>query len=735
MPHKEVLYGWFILITLLFVAILFISNPLSSPTGYAVSLLANPEVSAEKTWDFLNSSDYTYNSSAISVNGSAQLALIPTTTSTTINEVNETPLLSAVKYEDDDTEDKTSKVNTIGQGKVQLNEGEVVLEVKLGQEMQDNDLLSLYLLKGTAAGGKIYLCTDSSGCSAGEYGNRTLPGTVAEGWYNVTLSGIPAAHDTFFLDSPDKIEIDMVKGYYKSTRTETTAVTSYPSSASIQTEDFQPADWKNWGALSKEEQLNGQTVNYYYSTDSGSTWTALPAGGNLSAVTGSMIQLKAELSSNTSSTPIIDTLTLAYSTQVPCTESWAEQYGSCLKDDTRLKYYTDSNGCGTTSSLPADNNTYVSCDYCALSNCSGSARQKPVAETRGNKTVYMVDAKDAANTKLEIEAENPPASVEMVEYAHNIKNETPSSTAVNRYVEIESAAAAISSVKIIIYYNDSEIATIDENTLKIYYYNESSKVWDALESTVNASGNYVSAVVPHLSWYGLFGQEASSDAGSSASSSAGGGGSGRRNTEIAAPASDDSAVEIAETILPTRSELESNAELTAPISETSCEYVVEMSLPEEVVLGEDESYEGEIANKGNCEIPRLKLDLSPELQEVVTSPARYFESLAPGNKTNFVLIRIQQQGGLFGATSYVVGTLLKRKVSGMVIIEGQDQQQALFRRELPLEVILEPRFPGDEAVSLVIILLTLATISTGMFFRRKKEKKKFSSSKRKRIHP
>lgn len=45
-----------------------------------------------------------------------------------------------------------------------------------------------------------------------------------------------------------------------------------------------------------------------------------------------------------------------------CNENWKLQYSSCIvENDTRLKYYTDSTGCGKSYSLPADNGTYVQC--------------------------------------------------------------------------------------------------------------------------------------------------------------------------------------------------------------------------------------------------------------------------------------------------------------------------------------------------------------------------------------
>jgi len=48
-----------------------------------------------------------------------------------------------------------------------------------------------------------------------------------------------------------------------------------------------------------------------------------------------------------------------------CQESWQANYGSCLTNDTQLKWYADANSCGTANELPADNGTYVSCNYCS----------------------------------------------------------------------------------------------------------------------------------------------------------------------------------------------------------------------------------------------------------------------------------------------------------------------------------------------------------------------------------
>ena len=47
-----------------------------------------------------------------------------------------------------------------------------------------------------------------------------------------------------------------------------------------------------------------------------------------------------------------------------CIEAWHLNYGICQTDDKKLKYYTDSNSCGTTNDRPSNHNAYVTCNYC-----------------------------------------------------------------------------------------------------------------------------------------------------------------------------------------------------------------------------------------------------------------------------------------------------------------------------------------------------------------------------------
>ncbi len=138
----------------------------------------------------------------------------------------------------------------------------------------------------------------------------------------------------------------------------------YPYSATIETPDVIIDKVSNWGNLVAAEELNGQSISYEYSTDSGSTWNAL-SGGMLSAAStsGGRIRIRAEMASDGAQTPSLGSIALNY-TYISCEELWEEHYAACNASDTRLKYYSDANSCGTNDGLPEDNGTAESCDYC-----------------------------------------------------------------------------------------------------------------------------------------------------------------------------------------------------------------------------------------------------------------------------------------------------------------------------------------------------------------------------------
>ncbi len=628
--------------------------------------------------------------------------------------------------------------------------------------------------------------------------------------------------DSPALNPSDKMKIDLVKGYNITVTEVTTTTTTYPSSASLETGDLQPTDVKRWDLFSKTETLNAQQVDYAYSTNSGSSWSTMPENGDLSAVTATKLRVKATLNSNGSVTPIVKSMRLNYTTQQPCTENWNVNYGTCLSTDTQLKWYTDQNSCGTKTSLPADNGTSVSCDfctpvwtpqntsctpgdafttwysdvqncyaqtglvgdlatkpanlsqscdYCATHGCAGSFQallNSTYVLNASNTTTWFIDAREKTQAWLEITALNSAGNAEgkvtIIEYNHSRVNgtfSTPSVIDLKKQVEINSSLSQVTAVKIILYYTDEELqkAGIDENTLKIHYYNESynegSGQWQELPSIVNATGNYVYAVVDHLSLYGLFGnglQEESGSGSGTGGNGGGGGGGGRGETGITASAETAAGAiapsepvkgikeikEIVQPVLETpTTALASAEEATA---EQPCNYVVEVTLPDRVSFLESKAYEGIIENKGNCAISQLELQLSPELQPVLSLPTAAFEAVKPGDKHSFTLIRKQsRRDKLFSVitTLATVEEVGSKEVAGMLLLNSRTEDKTVYARELPLRVeipaplTITSRPVIKMGIAVVLFLLVLAAVHWDKEERKrwKKEKKRLKRLK------
>ncbi len=139
---------------------------------------------------------------------------------------------------------------------------------------------------------------------------------------------------------------------------------SYPLSAEIETKDYAIESLKRFDTFSYEHELNSNSIEYYYSIDSGVGWNLIE-DSNLSSVDTSTnkIRFKAVFYSNQTSTPVLKEMRLGY--VISCAEGWTVQYGECSADDVKLKFYTDLNNCGTRANLPEDNGSYAECDYCA----------------------------------------------------------------------------------------------------------------------------------------------------------------------------------------------------------------------------------------------------------------------------------------------------------------------------------------------------------------------------------
>ncbi|MBI2146184.1 hypothetical protein HYU22_02500 [Candidatus Woesearchaeota archaeon] len=806
-------------LTFIFIAVLLVVlflKTFPAPTAFVVY----QEAATEKVWNFADATDYSYDTSQISLsNGRVQLIPVTTTTtSTTQTSQNAVVTSSTLHNPGQDPHDKTSIVQSQDGEAVTIQKGTDVLDVTFDTALNNGDSISLYLLKQKKVTTEVYLCDAGTVCSSPGYGAVTF--NEDEGWYNITLSGLPAPMTTFGIDPPHHLKVDYVSATYMESTTQSITTTSYPSSAAVRTADIQPANLKSFGTFSAVHQLNGQQLTYSYSIDAGATWTQVPVNGNLSSASGTKIRFKAQLESDGSATPIVTQMKVQYTTQKACTENWActdwspancpvngvqtrtctdsNACGStdtkpvestsctyvpscvenwtlvddaCRNDDTRLKSYTDANNCGTTSSLPADNGTAISCDYCSPSwdeiNGSCTVRDTFITSYIDSNTCY-------AQTHLASDALAPTNQTNACDYCAPDwvpKNEScePDNLLTGSFIDVNSCYAATnlesdnllpnavkyscdycashncsSSAKVeptpyqegnaTLWKIDSRNLTgvsleidatatpeevsilhYDYNILKIHYYNETSKSWEELNSIVNTTGNYVYAIVPHFSLYGLFGQVPAT-AGSSSSSGGGGGGSGsvRRST---APAETPSVVEQTQAVLDQPVKTDKPA-VPESLSGTACNYVVEISLPEELSFTSADTFSIEAVNTGNCNIPFLTLSLSPELAQEIDLPSARTADVQPGGKSTFTLIRRQEKktGLLSSVTGSVIMDFGKSKtITGSVIVDAVADNQEVFHKSLPVSIrVLDPVWVMNmkfiAGINMLVIVFALVVI-------------------------
>ncbi|MBU0456674.1 MAG: hypothetical protein ABH824_06250 [Nanoarchaeota archaeon] len=487
--------------------------------------------------------------------------------------------------------DKTDKVNELDNKKHQINKE--IFNLIFDSEINNGDIISLYIDNNNDNNDNdnetniflIFLCNYGNACSSPGYGLVSYDGE--EGWYNITVDGLSSSTNSLNLYS-SKVKINYIKAVHHDYEEHVSQNTTYAASAEITTIDLEPDNLDSWGDFFTEEEFNEQSIEYQYSIDSGITWIEVPENNNLSAINSDKIMFKAILNSDGEMTPILKNMKVSFATINPkCIENWTANYGECLNDDLKLKYYLDNNECETTNYLPEDNGTYqvcdyctpnlsnisedgwvdvngcrpnnlklqnrtliqfdtnycreidnqtfmqqqyVECDYCSSHNCTGSFEN---SFSYNQERFLEIDTNNRTNAKLEINSTttNTNFNLTVIEYNWTEKELPSTVKPVERYIDIESNIENISSAKITIYYHEENLANIDESTLKIHYYNETGQKWEELNSIVNLTENYVYTITNHFSLYGLFGQEEvssppSSNPETSGSSSSGGGSGG-----------------------------------------------------------------------------------------------------------------------------------------------------------------------------------------------------------------
>ncbi|MBI2671941.1 hypothetical protein HYX16_03330 [Candidatus Woesearchaeota archaeon] len=288
----------------------------------------------------LEPSSYVYDNSLINLSNN-EIKLIPTITTNTASTTKQTSLqVTAAVYEGND---KLDKVNSLEHGDINVVANNN-LTITLSGNFIDNDVISVYVKHNKQT--DIKLCDSSEGCSR-TYATANYNGNPS--WINFTVSNSNSKNNFNLITVSENAKIDYVYATHFETTTNTTTTVTYPASASIETQDIQPSNISRFDYVNYTHTLNNQTINYFYSTDSGSTWIAITAK-NISSVNITKIKIKAALSSDSHSTPVINSLTLIYTEVI-------QEIQNNSSNQTQPQDNSTQPGNQTNTTQPQDNST------------------------------------------------------------------------------------------------------------------------------------------------------------------------------------------------------------------------------------------------------------------------------------------------------------------------------------------------------------------------------------------
>ena len=892
------LIGTWFFMTVLFILIYYILD------GSITSLVIYHQTEHTQLWDFTDSAEYTYDESLIVLNSMA--SLLPETEIITIEDYDyENSYITQAVY---DSKDKTSQIRSIGSGHITADKDKI-FNVIFENELNNNDVISIYIKESKE--NDIYLCDYNTSCNSPGYGLVHYDGN--EGWYNLTILGLDDSTDRFNID-PEHVKFDYLFAYKLVNNSYTIENTTYPHLATIETQEFIIGDFYKWGDIKIGEDLNSYSINYYYSTDSGANWNLIN-NFNLTSVNSPRLMLRADLISDGTGTPVLNSLELKYLTNMACEEDWScaewnpeecpenkiqtrtcadsnecgsedqkpettgsceycaenwlVNYMDCVINDTKLKYYSDGNNCGTTNNIPADNNTYVGCDYCTpIWNCvnygtchlgdnkycnavidnnscyeqtsldsdqysgdysefaitcsydnnppeisnimitptkgvvgiivnislsiddetnitlaqaivsdsnniikklplynnnryattwnttnttkgtyliginvsdinSNNAYFKQIAvialdgSAMGTFTNYSViltkgqtivlNTKETTDTIIEITSkDNLTTSISTTQYSENLKNKTPAKATLVKYLDItvdDTTNNNIAHAKMFIYYNGSEInnANIDENTLRIHYYNETIEDWQTLNSSINTTADYIWAELPHFSTYGVFGEQKTT---SQQSSSEGGGGEGSQKDY-------QKTSKLHSIIKNEENDKEKPKIIIEPekIQERDiCTYSISLELPEKISFVDTDTIKGNIINSGDCDLDRIEVSINWETIPILSIEDENIGGIKVGEKKEISL----KKNSLVGSNPPLIGFTVKfmkeelQNYNFELITNGIANNTIVVQTNLPInvkvlapseETTLKPSVIFSLAI-VVFLIITIKKIST-----------------------
>ena len=476
------------IIALVFILLLVAIKYDFNPTGF---FAYQPAIN--HTWDFSNISSYIFNSSEINfTNNEVKLSRIPLfyQWQETSNKI--ASITSAIR---DDIHDDTSKVIFLDENITNIDENKK-LSIKFNNSLNNNDMISLYL-NSMSKEPVIYLCPVNVACNTSNYGSAIATST---GNFSISLiiSNLPLAADQFDINVNDTAKIDYITAVYSSTTAYNATNYSYVN-ASIETNDLNFEGQPKLGLFNEDSNLNNQHISYKYSIDSGLTWFDV-SSNNLSNVnvSNSKIRILALLFTNSTVTPVLNSLSLTY--YASCSENWTCSEWSLCASNIKTRSCIENNNCISPENKPQE--VLVCGDFIRIYNVDSIE-------------LILVTSQNISNIPINLLEENSPNNSNLLKLKDlNLKlNKTINDSLINTTLKF--------------FYNATEVDSLNINlsTMSFYYYNNASSLWEQIPTMVNLSGSYIIANLTHFSTYGVF--ASSNEAGSSGGGSgSGGGGSG-----------------------------------------------------------------------------------------------------------------------------------------------------------------------------------------------------------------
>ncbi len=626
-----------------------------------------------------------------------------------IDHVNSSQTLVGAYY---NPSDKTEKIGIFDSDKFEIQKNKF-FNIFFNGSLENDYTLNFYLEGNTASNVSVcrfYDCSKSYG---------TIQYTGSEGWFSLNLSGVEAPRKQFSLNSTKDVKINYINASFQNISYYNLTNTTYPSSGFLETKDLEIQNLKSWDKFVFGQELHEQNIFYSYSIDSGSTWTSLNSF-DLSKTASKKIRFGANLTSNTTNTPLLKFIFVNYTKLAP-TLSQIDKTQKASPGDlvnitlnltnpslvsnatAYVKYYNSTTI--STINLSLDNSTGL---FSGKWNSSGIGSglyyidveiQSPYGEnlnqrqlislidsTKGsflnsslkfvkNETL-RIDAKNSSSSVLDIKTKEnlENISVSIVEYTQNIKNQN-TKTELGKYIDIVSDSSLnnnISSATITIYYNDTEIANsgLDESTLKIHFFNETSNTWTEIPSTVNTTGNYVTGNTTHFSTYGVFGDSTPS------SSSSGGGSSGSGGVSSSSGSSSTKKpISIVIPISTFESSEESTNQKSNITENKTCKYQISVDIDK-----------GEIKNTGTCTIDDVKIEVSESLRGFLTISNSQISNLDVNQISSFGFENIQDTLILSPISGLSVGSDEKVLYGGILKFSIIDENQVVDTVEVPVNV-------------------------------------------------